>query len=285
MRLRYDYLRPRTLEEALSLKEDVAESRFIAGGTDLLVRIDDGQERPGALISLRSLPELAGIETNGVIRLGPMMTLTDILEHRDLCERYPILQQAVRAVGSVQIRNAATLGGNLCNASPCADGAQALLALDATLRVRGAGGERDVPIDQFFVGYRETCLRPDEVLTTVLIDPPPPGGAGIFLKKCRLERDLALASVAVFVDMDGSTCRRARVAAGSVAPTPLRLKEVESLLQGQRLSPELLSRAQELARQSIAPVSDVRASADYRREITGVLIRRALQAMLDRRPA
>lgn len=285
MRLRYDYLRPRTLEEALSLKAEIAGSRIIAGGTDLLVRIDDGQERPGALISLRSLPELVGVETNGVTRLGPMTTLTDILEHRDLGGRYPILQQAVRAVGSVQIRNAATLGGNLCNASPCADGAQALLALDARLRVRGAGGERDVPIDGFFVGYRETCLRPDEVLTAVLIDPPPPGGVGIFLKKCRLERDLALASVAMFLDMDGSTCRSARVAAGSVAPVPLRLKEVESLLQGERLGPELLSRAQDLARQSIAPVSDVRASADYRREITGVLIKRALQALLDRRPA
>ena len=285
MRRRYDYLRPRTLEEALSLKEEIAESRFIAGGTDLLVRIDDGQEKPGALISLRSLPELAGIETNGMTRLGAMTTLTDILEHQDVCGRYPILQQAVRAVGSVQIRNAATLGGNLCNASPCADGAQALLALDARLRVRGAGGERDVPIDEFFVGCRETCLRPDEVLTAVLIDPPPPGSAGIFLKKCRLERDLALVSVAVFLEMDGSTCRRGRVAVGSVAPTPLRLKEVESLLQGQRLSPELLARAQELARQSIAPVSDVRASADYRRQITGVLIKRALERLLEGRPA
>jgi CO/xanthine dehydrogenase FAD-binding subunit len=287
VRPRYDYLRPCTLEEARRLKSEIAGSRFIAGGTDLLVRIDDGQERPGALISLRSLPELVGVETNGVTRIGSMTVLTDLLEHRELCNRYPVLRQAVAAIGSVQIRNAATLGGNLCNASPCADGAAALLALDARLRIRGPGGERDVAIDTFFAGYRETCLRPDEVLTAVLVDPPARGSRGVFLKKCRLERDLALASVAVCLELDdgGTTCRTARLAAGSVAPTPLRLKQVEALLEGRRLTPDVLAQAGDLARQSVAPVSDVRASADYRRHLTGVLTRRAVETLLGRRPA
>jgi carbon-monoxide dehydrogenase medium subunit len=280
--MKFEYHRPRTLEEARSLKAGISGSRYVSGGTDLLLRMKSGQESPPALVSLRTLPELSVIAVNDSTAIGAATTFTQILEHEEICTRFPVFGQAVRAIGSVQIRNAATLGGNLCNAIPCADSAPALLVLDAKLRTLDTGGRRDIPIEEFFLGPRETCLGPAEILEKIIIEPPPRDGRGIFLKKGRTEEDLALASVAVLLVLDPGTetCRRARVAAGSVAPTPLRLREVEALLEGRKITPELLDRARETAREGISPISDVRASADYRRHITGVLVGRALSSLL-----
>ena len=166
-----------------------------------------------------------------------------------------------------------------CNAAPCADTAPPLLVLEARLRVLGPDGERDIPIDDYFAGPGETRLARDEIVTSILLDPPCPSARSVFLKKKRVHMDLALASVAVLVEMggDGETCSKARVAAGSVAPKPLRLHEVEGLLEGQRITEEILTRAVDLAREGVSPISDVRASAEYRRHVTGVLLRRALQ--------
>ena len=282
------YHRPRTVEEARSLKAETPGACYIAGGTDLLVRMRSGDEDPSALISLRSLPELRGIAADGALAIGAMTTLTDVLEHPAVKEHYPVLIRAVRAIGSVQIRNVATLGGNLARAVPCADSAPALLVLDARVRIEGPGGRREIPIDELFVGSRRTCLGPDDVLAAILLDPAPPRARSVFLKKTRVHMDLALASVAVLLEMDADgetgsrqTCTYARVATGSVAPTPLRLPEVESLFAGRRITPEVLRRAQELAREGISPISDVRTSADYRRHITGVLLARAVSTLLN----
>lgn len=280
------YHRPRTLAEAQSLKAKTAHARYVAGGTDLLARMRSGLEAPAtALISLRSLPELAAITANGATSIGAMATLTDVSEHPAVGEGYPVLVQAVRRIGSVQIRNAATLGGNLASAAPCADSAPALLVLEARVRIAGRDGHRDLPLAELFTGPRETCLGPEEVLTAILLDPPRPGARGVFLKKTRVHVDLALVSVAVLIELDADreTCSRVRIAAGSVAPTPVRLPEVESLLAEEKITPEVVARAQELAREGIAPISDVRASADYRRHMTGVLLSRALSTLADRR--
>jgi carbon-monoxide dehydrogenase medium subunit len=283
----FDYFKPTSLVEALRLKRSTTGSRFIAGGTDLMVQIKNRTAQPPALISLRSIQELAGIDVNGAIRVGSMAPLTDLMEHPAIRERYPVLVEAVRRMGSVQIRNVATLGGNLCNASPAADAAPPLLVLDAMLRLTGEDGCRDVPIAEYFVGPGETTQGRDEILTAILLAPPPPEARAIFLRKDRVHVDLALVNVAVLLVMeaDGETCRTARVAAGAVAPTPLRLREVESLLEGQHLTPELLARAQEVAREGIAPITDVRASAEYRRHITGVFVKRAVEILLGRRRA
>ena len=284
---RHDYYRPRSLEEAWSLRSSVDGSRYVCGGTDLIVRMRSGRESPRALISLRCLPELAGISLGEAAEIGAATTFTDILEHPALCARYPVLAQAARRIGSPQIRNVATIGGNLCNAIPCADSATALIVLDARLRARAPGLRRDIPVAEFFLGPRQSCLRAEEVLTSVLLDPPASEGAGIFLKATRVYRDLALASVAVFLEIgpDGRSCRRARVAAGSVAPVPLRLRSVESLLEREGLSPETVFRARDMARDAIAPITDVRASADYRRHLTGVLLERAVGMLASRERA
>jgi CO/xanthine dehydrogenase FAD-binding subunit len=284
---RYDYHRPRTLDEAWSLRSSVEGSRYVCGGTDLIVRMRSGRESPRALISLRSLPELTGISMGEATEIGAATTFTDLLEHPALCARYPVLAQAARRIGCPQIRNVATIGGNLCNAIPCADSATALIVLDATLRARSPRRKRDIPVAEFFLGPRQTCLRAEEVLTSILLRPPAPTGAGIFLKATRVYRDLALASVAVFLEIgpDGRSCRKARVAAGSVSPVPLRLRSVESLFESEGISPETVSRAKGMAREAIVPISDVRASADYRRHLTGVLLGRAVETLANRERA
>ncbi len=280
------YHRPRTLEEARSLKAETPGACFVAGGTDLLVQMKGGRRRPGALISLRSVAELAGVTTGGVTSIGAMTTLTDVLGHPVVSQRFPALASAVRSMASVQIRNVATLGGNLCNASPAADSAPPLLALGAKARIQGLDGEREMPIEDLFAGPGRTCLGRDDILTAILLDSPSARIRGAFLRKTRVHVDLALASIAVVLEMDpaGETCRQARVAAGAVAPTPLRLREVETVLAGRKLTPEVLGRAKELACDGISPISDVRASADYRRHITGVLLGRAVSSLLNGGP-
>lgn len=282
MRGGFRYLRPRTLEEAYAFKRENPGSQFIAGGTDLLVQMKSGCTQPSALISLRSLPELQGIASNGTISIGSGARLTDIAHHPDVKALCPVLAGAARSVGSIQIRNVATLGGNLVNASPCANGAPPLLVLDALLGIHGETGRREVPIAELFTGPGETRLGPDEILTGIEITPPPAGTRSVFVKKGRVAVDLALASIAVVLEMepDGTTCRRARVAAGAVAPTPVALPEVEALLTGETLSADVITRAGELAREGIAPISDIRASADYRRHIVGVLLTRAIKSLL-----
>jgi carbon-monoxide dehydrogenase medium subunit len=276
------YHRPRTLDEARALMAETPGASFLAGGTDLLVRMDHGLEHPEALISLRSIPELSGITANGTTTIGAMTTLSDVAENAPLTARYGVLAEAVREIGSVQIRNAATLGGNLCGAAPCADSAPALLVLDARIRVLGGGGEREMPLAELFAGPRESSLKEDEILLAVVLDPPAAGYRARFLKQKRVQVDLALASVAVYLEMDENarSCRGARIAAGSVAPTPLRLHAAEDVLAGQVLTPDVLARAAELARDAVEPISDVRAGADYRRHLTGVLLRRAIGSLL-----
>lgn len=282
MRGGFDYLRPRSLEEAQEWKARNEGARYLAGGTDLLVRMKEGKERPPALVSLRRVPGLSGVSHNGFFRIGSATTIADCLADPALGARFPVLAQAMAAMGSVQIRNAATVGGNLCGASPCADTAPPLLVLGARLAVRRAasGREEEVPLEEFFLGPRQTRLGPHDLVTAVVLDPPSPEARAVFFKKTRVQMDLALASVAVLLELDGTTCRKARVAAGSVAPTPRRLEAVERVLTGQVLSREVVLRAAEVARESVAPICDVRAGDDYRRHVTGVFVSRAVEALL-----
>jgi CO/xanthine dehydrogenase FAD-binding subunit len=278
-----EYHRPRSLEEALRLRQASPDARYIAGGTDVMVQIRSrNAARPSALVSLSSIPELRGITVDGGARIGATTPIHELTAHRALRERYPVLVEAVSRLGSPQIRNVATLGGNLCNASPCADSATPLLVLEARVRLCSAAGQRELPLERLFLGAGQTCLAPSELLTEILLPPPAPTARATFKKKGRVRMDLALASVSVLVELDGDICRRVRIAAGSVAPTPLRLTEVEVLLAGKPLSPELLDAAAALASRSVAPISDLRCSAEYRRQIVGVYVKRALEEL---RPA
>jgi len=270
------YHRPRTLEAAFALKREAGPgARFIAGGTDLMV----GQEQPESLVSLRSIPGLTGIDVGTPTRIGALTLVADLLAESKIAASYPSIAQACHVFASMQIRNAATVGGNLCNASPAADLAPPFLVHGARLGLQGADGSREIALEEFLLGPGQTALGDDEVLTHILLEAPAPGTRALFTRKTRVRMDIALASVAVLLELDDGICRKARVAAGAVAPTPLRLTAVEQLLEGEQVTPELMRQAAELGEKSIFPVDDIRTSADYRRRIIGVYIRRALEEL------
>jgi len=270
------YHRPRTLDEAFALKREAGlDARFIAGGTDLMV----GQQQPATLVSLRSIADLAGIDVGVPTKIGALTLLADLLANEEVATLYPAVAQACHTFASMQIRNAATVGGNLCNASPAADLAPPFLVHGARVGIRGPHGAREIALEEFFLGPGRTALADDEILTHVLLDRPAPGARATFSRKTRVRMDIALASVAVLLEFDDGVCTKARLAAGAVAPTPLRLTAVEQLLEGKRITPKLMTDAAELGKKSIAPVDDIRTSADYRRRIIGVYIRRALEEL------
>lgn len=275
----YDYYRPHTLDEALEFKKIIPDSLYISGGTDVMVRIKKRELRPSALISLRSLADLCGVKKGGFTQIGAMTTISDILKNKELRKNYPILVEAAGSLGCVQIRNAATIGGNLCNASPAADMAPALLVLEARVRLQKREKSRDVSLEDFFLGPGKTCLDAEEILTDILLDPPEPETKTIFLKKGRVKMDLALASAAALLRTDGDNILKVRLAAGSVAPVPVRLRPVEALLGGARISPKLLQEARQAASECVSPISDIRATGTYRRHLTGVLVKQALERL------
>ena len=279
----HDYHRPRCLAEAFELARKTPSARFVAGGTDLLVALRKRRiPPPEALISLRSLPELSGIEAGDRLRIGAAVPLTDIGEHPAVNADFPALAAAIEVVGSRQIRNVATLGGNLCNASPAADTVPALLVHDARVELTSTGGGRVLPLEEFLRGPGETALEPGELLSAVTLEPAE-GARSVFLRKGRTAMDLAIASVAVRWVFADDRPRGVRVAAGAVAPVALRLRSVEALLEGAELGgsglESLLERVRREARRSIAPISDLRASAEYRGLLIGVLSARAVASL------
>lgn len=277
---RYDYHRPASLDEALRLKKTLSGSRFIAGGTDLMVQIKNKEIHPQALISLRSISGLSGIDVNGTVRIGSLTTIGDIACSGKLKDRFPLLLDAAKRVGSVQIRNVATIGGNLCNCSPCSDMALPLLVLEASVTIRNSLTTHEMPIEKFFLGPGQSCLSPDEIMTEIFVDAPAPQARTLFLKKGRVKMDLAIASVAILLELKGKKCLKARIAAGSVAPVPLRLKEVENFLEGKTLTTATVVEAKNLAEKSVSPITDIRSTEEYRRSITGVYVQRGLEVLL-----
>jgi CO/xanthine dehydrogenase FAD-binding subunit len=279
---RFSYNKPQTLEDALRLKTEKTGSVYIAGGTDVMVQIKNREIRPSSLISLRNIPDLVRIEVNGGARIGALATIADIIRHPTLGHSYPILVAAACRIGSVQIRNVATIGGNLCNSSPCADMALPLLVYEAKVRLQSSETTRDVPIEDFFKGPGESCLHPDEIMTDIWLDRMEVNVVTIFKKKGRVKMDLAVASVAMLLVLEGNLCRKARIAAGSVAPKPIRLRRVEELLEGSNLEDKTIREAQKIAEDSVSPITDIRSTEDYRRTIVGVFVKRGVEEALGR---
>jgi carbon-monoxide dehydrogenase medium subunit len=277
---KFNYFCPKSLKEIWELKEKYPDSWYIAGGTDLMVKIKNREIKPSTLISLRSIRELSEIKTGDVISIGSLTTISDLINHTKLASLFPILIQAAKMIGSPQIRNVATIGGNLCNCSPCADTALPLLVLEARAVLTNSKGSREVPLDEFFLGPAKSCLNQTEILTQIHIDKSSSNFQSTFLKKRRVRMDLAIASVAVFLEMKEKTCLQARIAAGAVAPIPLRLYQVEELFQNSKITSEMIKEAQKIAVNSISPITDVRSTDVYRREIIGVFIKQAIQELL-----
>jgi carbon-monoxide dehydrogenase medium subunit len=256
----------------------------LAGGTALLIDMRHGERRPQHVVSLWKIPGLNGFRANGGIQIGTLLTVTELGDSAD----HPTLRglrEAARALGSWQVQNMATVGGNICKASPGADLVPPLLCLDAHLAVVSAAGERQVPLDGFLTGPDQTALASGELLTRILVSLPLPRTGTAFLKIMRRQAlDCSIVSVCarVTLESDGVTCREARIGLAAVAPNPIRARRAEALLAGRPLDPDVIGAAAREARGEARPISDVRASADYRRHLVATLVERAVQTAADR---
>lgn len=275
---KFAYLRPATLKEAFSLLENYGEkAKVIAGGTDVMVGLKATREEPEFLIALKHLPELSYISGNGSIRIGSCATLTEIQRNPVIRERLPVLKDAVDNIGSVQIRNVGTIGGNICNAAPSSDTGVALLTLGAKVRIVSSDGEKTVGLEDFFLGPNQTILAPGEIVAEFIIPQPQPHSGGAYWKHTRRKAlQLPLIGIGVTLSFkdDLLTCTDAKIALGVAAPTPMRAKEAERILIGHTIDNALLKQAGEVAVKESRVRDSIRCAAWYRRDMIKVYVKR-----------
>jgi len=290
----FEYFNPPTLSEALSLLEKHnGQAKILAGGTDLLVGMKEKGLSPRYIIDVKGIPGLRSIhfDADGVLTIGALATMQEVEVFPAIREHYPFLSYSAGEVGSVQVRNRATIGGNLCNAAPSAETAPPLLCLDAKVKIASLKEERIIPLEEFFKGPGFTVLDHEglardragdisgdraEILTGVLV--PPSEKKGVYIKHSpRRAMDIAVVGVAAAVteDEDG-TWSDVRIALGAVAPVPLRAKKAEELLRGKKPTIDLIEKAAGLAQKASSPISDVRACAEYRLEMVRALVKKTL---------
>lgn len=282
----FDYHEPTSVQEAVELATRFAgDGRFLAGGTDLLIQMRRGQLAPRHLLSLHRVPGLDAIEADGAITLGALVTHRRLELAPQFRGPLQALIEGAEVVGGHQIRNVATVGGNIVNASPAADVVPVLLALDAEVTCLGPGGERSLPLEEFAPGPGVTARRPHELVTGVRFSRPVPRSATAFLKAGRrraMEISLVCVAVCLTLDADRERCLDVRIALGAVAPTTFRARAAERSLQGRPITDEALRSAGLAAAGECRPITDVRASARYRALLAATLVERALARCVTR---
>ncbi len=283
---RFELALPESVDDCLKiLSERGPGTKLLAGGTDLLPQLKNALLKPACVVDLSGVAELRAVQDadGGGLRIGAAVSARALELDPRVRSRYLSLAESAALVGSIQVRNLATLGGNLCNAAPSADMAPPLLALDAEAVIAGPTGRRRVPIASFFQGVRRTVLAPGELLVELVIPAAAPRSGGSYLRHTpRRELDIAVVGVASQLTLSNGTCARARIALAAVAPTPLRAAAAEHALEGQVITPALIDRVAALAQEAAQPISDQRGSAEFRRHLVRVLTRRTLQTALAR---
>ena len=280
----FDYAAPATLAEALALLAKNPEARLLAGGTDLLVQLKSGRRETPLVVDIKRIPELKAIEFDAAkgLTIGAAVPCILLARHADLRRVYPALLEVVSLIGGTLVQGRASLGGNLCNAAPSADSVPLMIALSAQARVAGPGGVRDVPVEDFCVAPGKNLMAAGEFLVSIFFPMPAPGTHAHYLRFIpRNEMDIAVVGVGVSTTVQDGRIAAARIALASVAPTPLYVKAAGDSLIGQAPTPEAIAKAASLAQEAAKPISDMRAPADYRRHLCGVLTRRALNATLE----
>ncbi len=278
----FEFFEPTTLAEASRLFAQ-EHAQLLAGGTDIVIGMKAYTETPESVISLQKIPGLAGITTdadNG-ITIGATTKIREVELSEDILQHHTALAEGASEIGSIQIRNLATIGGNIAHASPAADTVAGLLVADAQVGIAGANGERTVPINELFTGPGQTVLKPGEIITQFRL-PTPASGSHYIKHKIREVMDLAFIGVASAVNLQNGVIKEARIGLAAVAPTPIRATEAENHLKGKTPTPDLLAQAGEAAAAATSPISDLRCSAEHRKEMVDVLTRRTLQHALDR---
>ncbi|HXF75189.1 MAG TPA: xanthine dehydrogenase family protein subunit M [Methylomirabilota bacterium] len=278
----FDFYQPVSLQEASRLmRERGPGGRFLAGGTDLVIAMKEKGLLPKYIVDLKRVPGLSGIREHGdgSIAIGALTTMREIEISPLIKNKFPFLAQSAAEVGSIQIRNRATVGGNMANATPSADVAPALIALDAAAKIVGAERERTIALADFFTGPGQTVMSSDEILAEITIPKTDSRLVGEYIKFSPREMmDLAYVGVAVAyrLEKDNRRCDRVRIVLGAVAPTPIRAKRAEAKLEGQALSEALAEAVGKIAAEEAKPISDVRSSAEYRRAMVATITKRAL---------
>jgi CO/xanthine dehydrogenase FAD-binding subunit len=284
----FAYRAPASLAEAVTLLAEAGErARPLAGGTDLVVRMRQGLLDLDMLVDVKKIPELNALHFDPVdgLTIGAAVPCCRIYESPEVASAYPALLDAVRIIGGVAIQGRATVGGNLCNASPSGDSIPALIVLGALCRITGPAGTRDVPVEAFCTAPGRTVLTRGELLASVHLPPPQAHLGAYYLRFIpRGEMDIAVVGVgaALALSADGTTVRSARLALGAVAPTPLLVASVGTALAGQAPTEDTWTRAAALAQEMARPISDLRGGEAQRRHLVGVLTRRALRGALAR---
>lgn len=278
----FEFFEPTTLAEASNLFAQ-EHAQLLAGGTDLVIGMKAYTETPETVISLQKIPGLDGITTDNdkSISIGAMTKVRQVELSEDIQQYHTALAEGASEIGSIQIRNLATIGGNIAHASPAADTVAGLLVADAQVDIASADGERSVPINELFTGPGQTVLKPGEIITQFRL-PHQASGSHYIKHKIREVMDLAFIGVASAVNVQNGVIKDARIGLAAVAPTPIRATEAENLLSGKIPTPELLAQAGEAAAAATSPISDLRCSAEHRKEMVDVLTRRTLQNALDR---
>jgi carbon-monoxide dehydrogenase medium subunit len=307
---KFDYLRPQTLEEALSLlNQHGKKAKLIAGGTDVIVMIKQKTMMPEVLISLRRIPGLDQIRYDGSLKIGAMVTHRDIEKSEVIRKEFSALTDAADALGSIQIRNVATIGGNICTAAPSADTATPLLVLGTLVKIKSLSEERRVPIEGFFTGPGETILKKGEMVTELVIPKPLPNtGSAYYKLQRRLALDLPILGVSVLLSLDKGTvscsdmlcttspissilhtmekdeltCKEIRIALGVAAPTPMRALKAENLMKGKKISDELLEEVANTTSVEAQPRDSLRGEAWYRKDLIRVLVKRMVMKSIER---
>ncbi|MEW5722833.1 MAG: xanthine dehydrogenase family protein subunit M [Thermodesulfobacteriota bacterium] len=283
---RFTYLKPKSLKEASALlAEHGDKARLLAGGTDLLIRMRQRTVTPEFIIGLSALPSLDQVvfDREKGLTIGALARLAAVADHPEVRRHYPALAHSASVTATVAIRNMGTLAGNICNAAPSADNATPLLVYGAEVVIVHPGGERALPVGDFFRGPGLTALEPGEIVKEIRV-PTPGGRSGSNYQKisARSKVDIAAVGVSALLDLDEEgRAVRVRIALGAVAPVPLRARQAEKILEGHKPSEELITLTGQAAADESRPISDVRASAAYRRRMVEVLTVRALEKSYD----
>jgi carbon-monoxide dehydrogenase medium subunit len=281
----FQYFAPTSLAEALDLLQTYQEkAKILAGGTDLFLRMKTRVFQPEYIIDLKRIPELQTLRFDAQTGLviGALTLHWDVAKSEVVRGKYETVAQAAWLVGSNQTRNRGTVGGNLCNASPAADVAPPLLTYGGKAKIASSKGSRVVPLEEFFVGPGKTCLQPDELLVAVHLPPPPAHTGSGFQRRTRSAMDIAVVNACTTLTLEGEVCKEVRIVLGAVAPTPIRALQAEKVLRGKSITAALLAEASTVAREEAKPISDVRSSADYRKEMVRVLTYRATQEAVEK---
>ena len=284
----FEYFEPRTVEEAIgTLSTYGAKAKVLAAGVDLVPRLRKRQIHPEYMINIQQIEGLDGIikETAEGSRIGALASLRSIELSPLVKKNYFVLHEAIHSIASIQVKTQGTAVGNLCVATPASDVAPALLILDAKFRIVGSSGEKMVPVENFYLGVGKTVLQPNEIITEIVLPKPQAKTGGAFLKLVRTTADIAKVNAAATLTMADGTCKEARIAVGSVAPTVLRSKKAEGALKGQKLDLKVIETAARAAAEEVKPITDLRSTAEYRKETTRVLVKRVVEKALERAKA